>query len=244
MNIALVGHGKMGQLVEIYAQKRGHVVVAIIDPNTSINLDTLLDKNIDVVIEFSVPSVTLDHMIFYAEHNMRVIMATTGWYDQMDMVKSLFADSQGALLWSSNFSLGVHIFWRMIENASKIMNQFDDYDVFGHEFHHSAKVDSPSGTALTTSQILLDNIDRKTTLVTETLSHRKILPEELHFSSTRGGSMPGTHAVYFDSLFDTITIEHQARNREGFALGSVVCAEWLRGKRGYFEIQDFIKGIM
>ena len=119
----------------------------------------------------------------------------------------------------------------MMESAAKIMGQFSDYDIYGHESHHSQKSDSPSGTAITTANILLEHIDRKDTLVTESLTDRKIRPNELHFSSSRGGSVPGTHSVYFDSPFDTIELTHTARTREGFALGSLLSAQWIRDRQ-------------
>ncbi|NDK07788.1 4-hydroxy-tetrahydrodipicolinate reductase [Candidatus Gracilibacteria bacterium] len=245
MKIAIVGYGRMGKYVEEYAIKRGHEVSIIIDPVKGNSIQDLKNTHFDVIIEFSVPTAAIENMNFYAENNMKVVMATTGWYDKVEDIKPIFRKhTSSALLWSSNFSVGVHLFWKMIENASIIMNKFNDYDVFGHEFHHNKKADSPSGTAITTAEIILKNIDRKETLVTEELSHRPIKPEELHFSSTRGGSIPGTHSVYFDSVFDTIKIEHTARTREGFALGSVVCAEWLKDKTGYFEIGDFVKDIV
>ncbi|MFA5916721.1 MAG: 4-hydroxy-tetrahydrodipicolinate reductase [Candidatus Gracilibacteria bacterium] len=244
MKIAIVGYGRMGKLVEEYSLKRGNEIAIIIDPSKNTTIQDLLSTEFDVIIEFSIPKVAIDNMRFYAKNNMKVVMATTGWYDNVEEIKTLFKNSNGAILWSSNFSLGVHLFWKIVENASKIMNNFEDYDVFGHEFHHNKKADSPSGTAITTAEIIINNIDRKKTLITEELAHRPIKPEELHFSSTRGGSIPGTHSVYFDSLFDTIKIEHTARTREGFALGSVVCAEWLKDKTGYFEIGDFVKDLV
>jgi len=204
----------------------------------------LLNVDFDILIEFSVPQVVMDNMKFYAENNFKVIMATTGWYENLQEVKLLFSNSSWAILWSWNFSLWVHLFWKMIESASKIMNKFSDYDIFWHEFHHNGKADSPSGTAITTAKIILENIDRKKTIVTEELAHRKILPSEIHFSSTRWWNIPWIHQVYFDSPFDTIKIEHSARTREWFALGAVVCAEWLKDKTWYFEISDFIKELI
>ncbi|MDD3793735.1 MAG: 4-hydroxy-tetrahydrodipicolinate reductase [Candidatus Gracilibacteria bacterium] len=244
MKIAIVGYGRMGKFVEEYSKKRGHEVAIIINPSLGTKKEDLLNLSFDVIIDFSIPQVALENMRFYAKNNFKVIMGTTGWYEDLDEIKNLFTRSNGALLWAGNFSIGVHLFWKMIENASKIINKFEDYDVFGHEFHHNKKADSPSGTATKTANILLENIDRKTSIITEELSHRAIKPEELHFSSTRGGYIPGIHQVYFDSIFDTIKIEHSARTREGFALGSVVCAEWLNKKTGYFEIDDFIKEII
>lgn len=244
MKIAIVWYGRMWKLVEEYSLKRWHEISIIIDPVKWTTLNDLIKKDIDVIIEFSVPNAAVENMKFYAENNMKVVMATTWWYDSLDEIKHLFRKHTSTLLWSSNFSLWVHLFWKMVENASKIMNKFNDYDVFGHEFHHNKKADSPSGTAVTTAEIILNNIDRKKTLVTEELSHRPIKPEELHFSSTRWWSIPGTHSVYFDSLFDTIKIEHTARTREWFALWSVICAEWLKDKTWYFEISDFVKDMV
>ncbi|MDD5770113.1 MAG: 4-hydroxy-tetrahydrodipicolinate reductase [Candidatus Gracilibacteria bacterium] len=243
MKIAIVGYGRMGKLVEEYSIKRGHTITSIIDPIKNTKIEDLLKNEFDVIIEFSIPEIALENMKFYSTNNFKVIMATTGWYNKLPEVKNMFSKS-GTILWSGNFSLGVHLFWKMVENTSKIMNKFEDYDVFGHEFHHNKKADSPSGTAIKTANIILENIDRKTSIITEELSHRAIKAEEIHFSSTRGGSIPGTHQVYFDSVFDTIKIEHQARTREGFALGSVVSAEWLKDKIGYFEIDDFIRELI
>lgn len=244
MKIAIVWYGRMWKFVEEYCLKRWHEVNAIIDPSIWTKINDLIGKDVDVVIEFSVPSIAMDNMKFYAENNMKVVMWTTWWYDKLEEIKPMFLKSSGAILWSSNFSLWVHIFRKILENSSKIINKFDDYDVFCHEFHHNKKADSPSGTAITTAQIILDNVDRKKTLITQELANRPIKPEELHFSSTRWWSIPWTHQVYFDSIFDTIKIEHQARTREWFALWSVICAEWLNDKTGYFEISDFVNDIV
>jgi len=244
MKIAIVWYGRMWVLVEKYAEDKWHEVVIIIDPEKWTKKEDLIWVNFDIIIEFSVPKIAMENMVFYAENNMKVIMATTGWYDRLDEVKNMFEKSSWALLWSWNFSLWVNLYWNMIENASKLMNKFTDYDVFGHEFHHNKKADSPSGTLLNTAKIVVNNIDRKTKIVTSELSTRAIKPEELHFSSTRGGSIPWIHSVYFDSPFDTIEITHSARSRDWFAVGSIVCAEWLKNKTGYFEIKDFMKEII
>lgn len=244
MKIAIVGYGRMWKLVEEYALKRWHEVSIIIDPAKGTKKEDLLNTSFDVIIEFSIPDAAMENMRFYAENNFKVIMATTGWYDKIGEIKDLFFKSNWAILWSWNFSLWVHLFWKMIENASRIMNKFSDYDIFWHEFHHNKKADSPSGTAIKTANIILDNIERKDTLVTEELSHRAIEWNELHFSSTRWWNIPWIHQVYFDSPFDTIKIEHSARTREWFALWSVVCSEWLNTKTWYFEIDDFVKDLI
>lgn len=244
MKIAIVWYGRMWKLVEEFSKSRWHEVSIIIDPQLNTKKEDLLNKNFDVIIEFSIKEIALENMKFYAENNMKVVMATTGWYDKLDEVKWYFKNSRWALLWAWNFSLWVHLFWKIIENTSKLMNNFSDYDIFGHEFHHNKKADSPSWTAITTANIILENIDRKEKLVTQELAHRAIEEKELHFSSTRWWNIPWIHQVFFDSPFDTIKIEHSARTRDWFALGSVVSAEWLAKKVGYFEIWDFIKELV
>lgn len=241
MKIALVWYGRMWKIVEEYIKKRWHELAIIIDPQLTTKKEDLLDAEFDVIIEFSIPDIAIENLKFYAKNNYKVVMATTWWYEKIDEVKKLFEESKWALIWSSNFSLWIHIFWKIIDSATKIINKFDDYDVFWHEFHHDKKADSPSWTALTTSEIILKNIWRKTSLLTETLKERSIKWDELHFTSTRWWSIPWTHSVYFDSKFDTIEIKHQARSREWFALWSVVCAEWIKNKNWYFEIRDFMK---
>ena len=244
MKIAIVWYGRMWVLVEKYAKEKGHEISIIIDPTKWTNKENLLDIDFDVIIEFSIPKVALENMKFYAENNMKVIMATTGWYDKLDEVKNMFKKSSGAILWSWNFSIWVNLFWDILDKASKVMNKFEDYDVFGHEFHHNKKADSPSWTLLNTAKIVLNNINRKSKIITNELSDRAIKPEELHFSSTRWWSVPWTHSVYFDSLVDTIEITHTARSRDWFAIWSIVCADWLKWKSWYFEIKDFIKEIV
>ncbi len=244
MKIALVGYGRMWHMIEEIARKRGYDISIIISPQCWTQLEDLLRCDHDVVIDFSIAGMAMEHMQFYAEHDMRVVMGTTGWYEHIDTVKQLFEGSEWALIWWGNFSIGVHLFWKILENASKTMNHFDSYDVFGHESHHNQKSDSPSGTAIATADIILKHIDRKDTLITEALTERRIAPNELHFSSTRGGNIPGTHSVYFDSPFDTIEISHTARTREGFAVWAILAADWLRDKKWYYEISDFTESMM
>ncbi|MEK6950049.1 MAG: dihydrodipicolinate reductase C-terminal domain-containing protein, partial [Nanoarchaeota archaeon] len=147
------------------------------------------------------------------------------------------------MIWSGNFSIGVNIYFKIIENAAKIMNKFTDYDMFVHEFHHNQKADSPSGTAVMIGKILTDNVDRKKKIVTEELK-RRITPNELHISSTRSGSIPGTHIVGFDSPADTIELKHTARGREGFALGAIMAAQWIKDKKGFYNIDDLMDDII
>jgi 4-hydroxy-tetrahydrodipicolinate reductase len=252
MNIALIGYGKMGQAITKLCKEK-HNIKLIVDPNNS-NLSTSADtqyfetieaanfENIDVAIDFTHPSVIMNNIQTYCEKGVNVVVGTTGWTDQINNVQAMVEKANIGFLWASNFSIGVHLFWQMVERGAQLMNKFDDYDAFGHEYHHNQKADSPSGTARSTAEILINKLDRKTTLVTEELN-RTIKPQELHFSSTRGGNIPGTHSVFFDSLNDTIEIKHTARNRSGFASGSIQCAEWLKGKTGFFTIENYLKDL-
>ena len=243
MNIALVGYGKMGREIERLAEGK-HTVTLKVDPTLDIHTPADADfSNVDMAIDFTYPSVILENIKTYCDKKVNVIIGTTGWLDHREDVRAKVEAANIGCLWASNFSIGVHLFWEMVRRGGELMNHFDDYDVFGHEFHHNQKADSPSGTARSTAQILLNILDRKTTLVTEELN-RKIEPSELHFSSTRGGSIPGTHSVYFDSQADTIEIRHTARSRSGFASGALRSAEWLQGKTGFFSIEDYLKTIL
>lgn len=240
MKIALIGYGKMGQAIHSLAAN--HQVI-IIDPNhpdanfTEINSDSL--QGIDVAIDFTHPDCIMSNIEAVVTNGTNLVVGTTGWYDQMDKVQELVNQNGVGFLWASNFSIGVHMFWRILEKAAQEFANHPEYDVFGHEFHHNQKADSPSGTARSTAEIVLENSPSKSEISYET-SHQKIEPTTLHFSSTRGGNVPGTHSIYFDSEADTIEITHTARSRHGFALGAVKCAEWLQGKTGFFTIEDYL----
>jgi 4-hydroxy-tetrahydrodipicolinate reductase len=241
MNIALIGYGQMGREIEREAQARGHKISAVVKIGGLLkNLDFSL---VDVAIDFTQPDAVVQNIKILAEKGISTVVGTTGWYKHLPEVKEIIAGSQIGFLWSANFSLGMHLFCKIIEQAAVLVNQLPEYDVFALELHHKNKKDSPSGTARIIAQILLDHLDRKERLVTNKLD-RPPKPQELHFSSTRGGSVPGTHSVYFDSPADTIEIIHRARSRAGFAVGAVQAAEWLKGKVGYYEMEDFVKDIL
>lgn len=240
MKIALIGYGKMGQIIHTLCTK--HEVV-IIDPKhehanfKKINTESL--EGVDVAIDFTHPDCILENIEKVASNGTNLIVGTTGWYDQLDKVKEMTSQNNIGLLYSANFAIGVNLFWKIISEAAKDFAKFDEYDVFGHEFHHTAKADSPSGTGIIAAQKVLENTPYKTKISYET-QHGKIAPETLHFTSTRGGKVPGTHSIYFDSDADTIEITHNSRSRNGFAAGALKCAEWLKDKKGFFTIDDYL----
>lgn len=243
MKIALIGYGAMGQRVRAISEERGHEIVSIIDTSspdaTAQDINTNSLNSADVAIDFSSPKSALDNIQKTTEAGVNMVVGTTGWYDQLDRAREIVEQSNIGLLWSSNFSIGVNVYYKIMESAAKLINQFDEYDMWGHEIHHHNKADSPSGTAKTLEKILLDNIERKTAVVEEKLD-RKIEPNEIHFSSTRGGPVNFSHTIGFDSAADTISITHTARNRDGYVLGAIKAAEWLDGKKGFYGMEDFL----
>lgn len=247
MNIAISGYGRMGKLIRKIAKQRGHTICAVIDPvSEEASFKELSNESLseaDVVIDFSVPSSAVENIKKAAKAGVSMVMGTTGWYGDMEEVRGIVEDSGIGFIWSGNFSTGVNLFFSIIRNAASIINYFDSYDPLVHEYHHKNKADSPSGTAAMIGEILLEEIDRKERIVTESLK-RKIEADEIHISSTRGGSIPGTHSVTFDSEVDTIELKHTARGREGFAAGAVAAAAWIKHRSGFYGIENMMKEII
>jgi 4-hydroxy-tetrahydrodipicolinate reductase len=254
MKIALIGYGKMGKTIEQIARSQGHTVAAIIEPfatNTPTGIyvkKTIAEASfdsVDAAIEFSLPTTAAANLIALAEKKIPTVTGTTGWHDQMEEVSAAFAKTDTPLLWSSNFSIGVNLFYRIAWYAAELANNFPEYDVGGFESHHNKKLDSPSGTAKTLAEGVLSKIERKKKIVWETMN-RKPEADEIHFPSLRMGSVPGTHSLFFDSSADTIEISHTARNRESFASGAVQAAQWLTAekRKGVFTIDDMLRSIL
>lgn len=238
MHIALIGYGKMGKMVEKAALARQHSVSAKLDSQKKITEETL--NGTDMCIDFSHPSCAVDNIKQMAELGKNIVVGTTGWYDQIKEVNEIVASNQIGLIYSPNFSIGVNLFFEIVAAAAKLMDPFLEYDVGMIEEHHNQKVDSPSGTALLIAEQLLNHIKRKKRVI-EDLGGKTVPADAIHISCLRCGSIPGTHTVVFDSLADNITLTHQARNREGFALGAIVAAEWLKGRTGVFTMNDLFK---
>lgn len=230
MKIALLGYGKMGKVIERIALERGHEIVLKKDEfNTYDGLSTA-----DVAIDFSVPSAAVDNITASFNANVPVVSGTTGWLEHYDEMIALCNEKKGGFISSSNFSLGVNIFFGLNEYLAKIMNQFDSYKVTMEEIHHIHKLDAPSGTAISLAQGVIQNSDYSNW----TLDKAK--KGEIHIEAKRIGEVPGTHTVNYDSAIDSIEIKHTAHNREGFALGAVIAAEWLAGKQGIFTMKDVL----
>jgi 4-hydroxy-tetrahydrodipicolinate reductase len=259
MKIALIGYGRMGRIIEQVARAQGHTIAAIVDPFIDPTIDpfaanppegipvskTIAEANLndaDAAIEFTVPATACENIIALAQRKIPTVTGTTGWYDKLDEARKAVETADSALLWSSNFSIGVNLFYRIAWHAAELFNNFIEYDIGGFEAHHNKKQDSPSGTAKTLAEGVLSKIDRKKKIVWDTLT-RKPEADELHFPSLRIGAVPGTHSLFFDSQADTIEITHTARNREGFALGAVLAAQWLTAKErhGVFTMDYMLK---
>jgi 4-hydroxy-tetrahydrodipicolinate reductase len=250
MNIAIIGFGKMGKKIYQIASEKGYEITSIIDPFSSDSLVT--DKTItiqsikdcDVVIDFSHPSCIIENIKFYISNAIPAVIGTTGWYDNIEMLKeyaSVYPNS--SIIYSGNFSIGVSLYREVVKLASSLFGKTGSYDVFANEIHHREKADSPSGTAALISDIIVDNFEGKDKVVTQRLD-RKIESNEIHVSSTRGGWIPGTHTVVFDSPFDSIELTHRARTRDGFAIGAVLAASWLIDKKGFFTLDDFVETLI
>ena len=230
MKIALLGYGKMGQVIERIALERGHEIVLKKDENTA--FDGL--STADVAIDFSVPTAAMSNIssCFYA--NVPVISGTTGWLERYDEVAALCHEKKGAFISSSNFSLGVNIFFELNEYLARIMSKFDSYKVAIEEIHHTQKLDEPSGTAISLAKGIIENSSYNNW----TLKNPEA--DQIHIEAKRIGTIPGTHTVTYNSSVDALEIKHTAHNREGFALGAVIAAEWILGKQGIFTMKDVL----
>jgi len=244
MYIAIVGYGRMGHLVEESARQKAISVVSTIDPkNGSARYTSLTSETVgraDVCVCFTQAATILETIADLAKLKKDIVVGTTGWEEYLEDAKAIVKDAGIGMVYSPNFAFGVNIFFKMVESAAVIMNLFDDYDVAVHEVHHRGKLDSPSGTANQLAEIIIKNMSRKLTTEDQTLD-RVIGHDELHISSTRCGHVPGYHSVMFDSEVDTIKLTHSARSRKGFALGALVAAEWIKGRKGFFTKDDVLK---
>lgn len=230
MNIGLFGYGKMGKMIEQIAQDRGHTIVAKIDAAAP-HID---HTAMDVAIDFSMPDAAFDNISGCFKNGVPVISGTTGWLDRYTEAVAICEKHQGAFIYASNFSLGVNLFFELNAQLAKMMAGMKEYKVSMEEIHHTQKLDAPSGTAITLAEGIIQNSDY------EKWELDKADEQTIPITSVREGSVPGTHSIAYESAVDKIEIKHEAFNREGFALGAVIAAEWLQGKTGVFTMKDVL----
>lgn len=241
MKIVILGYGKMGQMIEKFALKRGHEIALIVD---SENRDGLIAENLvdaDIAIDFSTPEAALGNISLCFEANLPLVVGTTGWYDHIEEVKETCLEADQSLLYGSNFSIGVNLFFHVNKLLAKAIAPYQQYDVQVEEIHHIHKLDAPSGTAITIAEGIIDNSEIKKTWVNQVVGAEEEIvnqPHELLIESLRIEEVPGTHTVLYSSEVDQIEFKHTAHNREGFALGAVIAAEWLYGKKGFYQVTE------
>lgn len=229
MNIALLGYGKMGKTIEKIAIDRGHTIVI----KTSLEDGYDITKA-DVAIDFSVPNAAFFNIVNCFKHGIPVISGTTGWLHNYDKAVGICNNEDGAFLYASNFSLGVNIFFELNKYLSRLMKGQSQYKVSMEEIHHTQKLDAPSGTAISLANDIIESSEyKKWSLETPEA-------DEIGIIAKRIENVPGTHEITYESALDSIQIKHTAHNREGFALGAVIAAEWIQGKKGIFTMKDVL----
>jgi 4-hydroxy-tetrahydrodipicolinate reductase len=236
MKIALIGYGKMGKAIEAVARERGHEVVLKIDIGNLSQFNELALAKADVAIEFTTPHSAFQNIMTCLESKIPVVSGTTGWLEDMAKAKQYCAEHSGAFLYASNFSVGVNIFFAVNQRLASLMAAREDYEVSITEIHHTEKKDSPSGTAITLAEQIIASIPRKQKWVNQASA----ITSELEIISERIDPAPGTHKVTYSSSIDDIEIMHTAHSRKGFAMGAVLAAEFLNGKKGVFSMKDVL----
>jgi 4-hydroxy-tetrahydrodipicolinate reductase len=244
MKIALLGYGKMGKIIEKIAIDRKHEIVLKIDYDNQHDLTTENLQMADVAIEFSTPATVLNNIEHCFKAGVPVVVGTTGWYNELEQVKQQCESGNNSLIYASNFSVGVNIFFHVNRVLAKLMNNYPYYDVQVEEIHHTQKLDSPSGTAITIAEGIIENLSSKKEWVNvltadgaETADDN-VKNDQLLIESFRINNVPGTHTVIYDSEVDTVELKHTAHNRNGFALGAVLAAEWIQDKKGFHSVED------
>ncbi len=230
MKIALIGYGAMGKLIRTLAEEKGQEISAVIDESdaglSAAGLAAKLE-GADVAIDFTVAQAVRRNVEACVAAGVPLVEGTTGWLSDLDEVERIIREGEGAFVFGANFSIGVNLFYRIAGHAAELLAKFSEYETFIEEQHHSRKKDAPSGTALKLKDIVAEHIK-----------------DDLSVSATRAGNIPGTHRVGFDGPADQILLEHTARSREGFARGSLLTAEWIIGKKGFYEFTDVMDEII
>ena len=236
MKIAILGYGNMGQEIERIAISRKHEIVLILDSIEDWEKDGSQLVDADIAIEFSQPDTVLDNIYYCFDAKVPIVIGTTGWYEDLEQVKRDCVEQGQTMFFSTNFSIGVNLFFELNRKLAALMSKWKDYEISIEETHHIHKQDSPSGTAIVLANDIIRNSERKEKWVKATTEN----PEELGIQSFRTENVPGTHKVKYESANDSIEIIHTAKNRRGFAIGTIMAAEFLLDKKGIFEMKDLL----
>ena len=233
MKIALFGYGKMGKEIEQIALQRGHEIVLKIKGTEEYDI-----SQADIAIDFSVPNAALSNIVSCFRNNVPVISGTTGWLDDFDKAIDVCKENNGSFIYASNFSIGVNIFFELNKQLAKIMNSQEEYSINVEEIHHTKKLDTPSGTAITLAEGIINNTSKRDWQLKE--RQTQISAGTIPIEAKRILDVPGTHIISYESQIDSIEIKHTAHNRKGFALGAVIAAEWLNNKIGIYTMKDVL----
>lgn len=236
MKIALIGYGKMGKEIEKIARERGNEVSVIIDVDNQKDFDSEAFKNSDVAIEFTVPSIAFQNYQKCFKYSVPVVSGTTGWLDKIEDIKTACQNGQ-TFFYASNFSVGVNLFFAVNKYLAKLMNGVNGYKVEMEEIHHTQKLDAPSGTAISLAEDIIKEVDGVSAWREEAAENESQIP----IKCVREGQVPGNHTIKYESEVDSITINHDAKSRKGFAMGAVLAAEFTAGKKGFLTMQDLLK---
>jgi 4-hydroxy-tetrahydrodipicolinate reductase len=236
MNIALLGYGKMGKEIESIALQRGHQITLIIDINNQSDLNPESLKKADVAIDFTTPQTAVPNILHCFQAGIPVVCGTTGWHEQIGIIEKACKELNGAFFYTSNFSLGVNVLFHLNKVLAGLLKNNDQYNVSIEEIHHTTKLDKPSGTAISLAKDILSIYPRKKNWELD----RESSPESLRIDALRQENVPGTHTVKWESDIDIIQLHHSAKNRKGLALGAVLAAEFLPGKKGIFTMKELL----
>ena len=239
MKIGLIGYGKMGKAIEQIALDRGHEIV--FRANSSQPIDSEMLTLADVAIEFTKPSLAVEHIKKVLQANKPIVVGTTGWHTHLDEITELVKTCEGSLIHASNFSIGVNILFEINERLANLISNYPEYRASIEEIHHLQKLDAPSGTAITLADGILENNNSYSSWLCGVGQEPNVASNQLSVSAYRLPDVPGTHTIKYVSDIDTITISHEAHSRKGFALGSVIAAEWIFNKRGIFTMKDVLQ---
>ena len=236
MKIALLGYGKMGKVIEQIALGRGHTISYKIDVTNLTDRELIAKDNTDAVIEFSSPASAYENLKYCMSKGLKTVSGTTGWLDHKTEIETLCLSNKAAFFYASNYSVGVNLFFQLNKKLAALMNGQSQYEVISTEIHHTEKLDSPSGTAITLAEGIMEHVDGKTSWVNQSIP----ADTEVPIWSVREGNVPGTHIVKYLSDVDEIEIKHEAKSREGFALGAVLAAEWIQNHEGVLGMNEML----